>query len=160
MQTKYSVGKVSKKEKIVIQNKLKEHWGIKKEATDKMEFFKRKDDLWITTKAAKTNEHFQKKGIKINNIGMRAIRNSFTKSPKVTTNFVQLIDKEITKNIKELTKEELEKYTKGEDLERDENLEGFCILKYNNRAIGVGLIQQDRIKNQIPKSRRIKGEVK
>ena len=82
----------------------------------------------------------------------------FDKTPKPTTNFLQLFGSDIKKNILDLNKFELIEYCKGSDLERDtvkNNLEpGFIAIRYKKTIIGCAHWNQKIVKNQLPKSRR------
>ena len=82
----------------------------------------------------------------------------FDKTPKPTTNFLQLFGSNIKRNILDLNKFELREYCKGNDLEREivtNNLEpGFIAIRYKKTIIGCAHWNQKIIKNQLPKSRR------
>ena len=67
----------------------------------------------------------------------------FDKTPKPTTNFLQLFGSNIKRNILDLNKFELREYCKGNDLEREivtNNLEpGFIAIRYKKTIIGCAL---------------------
>ncbi len=76
------------------------------------------------------------------------------KTPKPTTNFIQLFGKSIKKNYIILTKTETLKICKGEDLRNKIEIEpGFIALKYNDMSLGCAHWNGKVIKNQIPKSK-------
>ena len=82
----------------------------------------------------------------------------FDKTPKPTTNFLQLFGSNIKRNILDLNKFELREYCKGNDLESEivtNNLEpGFIAIRYKKTIIGCAHWNQRIVKNQLPKSRR------
>ena len=76
------------------------------------------------------------------------------KTPKPTTNFIQLFGKKIKKNIIELDKNNTLKFCNGLNLEIKSNNEpGFVSVNYNKIALGCGHWNGEILKNQIPKSK-------
>jgi len=147
---------LSKKELLHVAKYLDEIYGINHKALKEYEFMKKKDDLWLVSKKATTLIPFERQGLKVNTIGFRAMRNSFTNTPKITTNFAQFLGSKIKKNIRELTENELEIYIHGHDIDANGEFIGYCVLKYGKNVIGVGLYKDNIIKNQIPKGRSLK----
>ena len=84
----------------------------------------------------------------------------YDKTPKPTTNFLQLFSANITKNVLDINEEDLIKYCKGNDLQIyskfDEIEPGFIAIRYNNNIIGCAHWNKITVKNQLPKSRRCK----
>ena len=75
------------------------------------------------------------------------------KTPKPTTNFIQLFGKKIKKNIIELNKKNTEEFCNGRNLEIKTNNEpGFVSVSYEKIALGCGHWKGKILKNQIPKS--------
>ena len=76
------------------------------------------------------------------------------KTPKPTTNFIQLFGKQITKNIIKLNKNETTDFCNGLNLELiSKTKPGFVAVKYNKLALGCGHWNGNLLLNQIPKSR-------
>ena len=76
------------------------------------------------------------------------------KTPKPTTNFLQLFGNQIYKNVIELNKKLAIDYCSGLNLESDMEVEpGFVIVKYKKVTLGCGHWNGSLLKNQIPKSR-------
>jgi len=76
------------------------------------------------------------------------------KTPKPTTNFIQLFGKKIKKNIIELDKKNTLKFCKGLNLEiKSKNKPGFVSVNYNKVSLGCGHWNGKILKNQIPKSK-------
>jgi len=75
---------------------------------------------------------------------------------KPTTDFIQIFGRLACKNIAEISREEMLGYAKGNDLEREFELEnGYVVLKFEKHIIGVGLCINKKIKNQVAKVKRI-----
>jgi hypothetical protein len=90
--------------------------------------------------------------IKPESIGISVFR--LDKTPKPTTNFLQLFGIHLTKNIVELNSEETIEYCAGKNLSPNLNTEpGFVIVKHRDRILGCGHWNGRLLKNQIPKSR-------
>ena len=78
------------------------------------------------------------------------------KSPKPTTNFLQLFGKYVTKNYVELDNENTIKYCMGEDLILENSksiIPGFVLMANNKRFLGCGHWNGEVLKNQLPKSK-------
>ena len=76
------------------------------------------------------------------------------KTPKPTTNFIQLFGKKINKNIIELNKKNTMKFCNGLNLEiKTKNQPGFVSVNYKKIALGCGHWNGKILKNQIPKSK-------
>jgi len=155
----YEYKELSKKELSHIIGFLTDIYGISEEFLKEYEFIKRANDVWITTKKAITFLPYTRVGININSIGFRAMRNAFEGNAKITTNFAQLLQDEIKKNIRTLNEKELNEYIHGHDLNLKEDIKGYCVLKYKTSTIGVGQIKDGNIKNQIPKGRVLKNMI-
>ncbi len=68
----------------------------------------------------------------------------------------QLLGKKITKNVVDLTKEEVQTYFLGEDLDKECAVEGnpYVILKYKSDVVGCAKYKEKRILNYHPKAHR------
>ena len=77
------------------------------------------------------------------------------KSPKPTTNFLQLFGKYISKNYIEINNKNTIKYCKGEDLTLNNKsiIPGFVLITNNKRFLGCGHWNGKLLKNQLPKSK-------
>ena len=70
----------------------------------------------------------------------------------------QIIGPKASKNIAEITEEQVKQWLKGEDLEienKENNYSGFLIIKHNNDFLGTGKYKENKILNYVGKSRRI-----
>ncbi len=146
---------ISHKEELHIIKFLEDIYGVNQKDLENLLFIKKVEDVWVTTKRASKVLKFES-ALTINSVGFRAIRSAFSVSPKITTNFAQFLGEKITKNKYDMNKAEYELFIKGYELDNPNNLRGFCILKYNNEVIGVGLATEGKIRNQLPKGRVLK----
>lgn len=68
-----------------------------------------------------------------------------------------LIGERIKKGVVELSREEMLRWLRGEDIERE--VHGYVVLKWRNYWLGCGKGNGKKIKNFIPKDRRIDSHV-
>lgn len=78
----------------------------------------------------------------------------FGRTLKPTTVGVQFFGKFITRKTVELDKENAEKFIKGYDLDLSAD-RGFVVLKYKKDVLGVGFSDGHKIRNNLPKQKRI-----
>ncbi len=152
---KSSIKRLKSKEREEIINTLKEIYGINPEFFKNKTFLysdKKKEKLWL---CSGNIVDFDLNGLKVDAIGMLFLRN--TRFPKLTTNAVQLLRKEITKNIIEVNEEEAYNLIRGIDVKKEINPEHTTfVLKHKNDYLGMGMYKDGKIKSLIPKARRIK----
>ncbi len=68
-----------------------------------------------------------------------------------------LLRKQITKNIIEISEDEMQKWLRGEDIEKQTNKEStYHAVKYKDYIIGCTKPTQNKLLNFVPKERRIK----
>ena len=146
---------LNSREKRDLFKEIKEQYGIEKPILDKYEYLERSDKIWLTTKCALSKDL---SNLKMEGIGMLFARRSATL--KLTTNAIQLFGKHATKNILELNPRDTQNYLRGLDLENIDSSEKFTssyvIVKSGNDYLGCAIYKDNRLKNQLPKQRRIK----
>ena len=133
---------------------LRDRFGISKRIFSDYSFIVRGEKIWIAFKDVLEKDL---EGLNIEAIGLLFGR-YFEKQKrfKPTTNALQIFGRYATKNIVELNEKEKEMYIRGYDLEKKLNLEeGYVIVKFKNDVLGCGLYREGKIKNQIPKARKI-----
>jgi NOL1/NOP2/fmu family ribosome biogenesis protein len=107
-------------------------------------------DLWIMSEEAFKFpiKNFSRKGIRL----VRVYRDGY----KLTTAGIQIFGKYATKNVLEISPEQVKDYLEGKDLSvgscNAEN--GQVIIKYGDDYLGSGLYVNGKVKNQLPKGRR------
>ncbi|MCL5018330.1 MAG: hypothetical protein M1416_01010 [Candidatus Pacearchaeota archaeon] len=79
-----------------------------------------------------------------------------TQDIRLSIEGVQLVAKQITKNIFELDEKTAEQWMMGQDLNMTTGKKGFYIMKFKDDFLGTGKISAEKISNFIPKSRRLK----
>lgn len=68
----------------------------------------------------------------------------------------QYVKNQATKNVVELTKDEMETWMCGHELEKTTGMHGFVLMKYKDDMLGTGNASKEKITNFIPKSRRLR----
>ena len=68
----------------------------------------------------------------------------------------QLLKDQITKNIFEMNKEQMNEWMRGNELNIKTGQKGFLAMRYNNDFLGCGKASENKISNFVPKERRIK----
>lgn len=130
---------------------LEERFGIKREVFKGFKFFQKGDDVWIMSEDIPDNLK------NINRAGLRFAR-GVSRNIKITTAVIQLFGKYATRNVVNIPEEFLWDFLAGRDIVVGE-LEGVergqVIVKFGEYVLGSGLYDGKKIKNQIPKARRI-----
>jgi len=68
----------------------------------------------------------------------------------------QAVKNQATKNVLELTEDEMNTWMCGHELIKESGLTGPVLMKYGNDMLGTGKASKEKITNFIPKSRRLK----
>lgn len=95
--------------------------------------------------------------IRIEIIGMYMVSKRDDQA-RVNFDALPVLKNQITRNIIEINKEQLEKWIRGQDLEIQVQ-RGTIVLKYEDDLVGVGKSNGEKIFNYIPKERKIKTPV-
>ncbi|MBE8539860.1 methyltransferase RsmF C-terminal domain-like protein [Geoglobus acetivorans] len=67
-----------------------------------------------------------------------------------------LLNDELRKNVVELSRDEMIRWLRGEDIERD--VQGYVVLKWKTYWLGCGRGNGKIIRNFVPKDRRLRGD--
>jgi len=132
-----------------ILKEIRNRFGIPEEVFSKWKIVEA-GDLWIMSEEAFKFpiKNFSRKGIRL----VRVYRDGY----KLTTAGIQIFGKYATKNVLEISHEQVKDYLEGKDLSvgscNAEN--GQVIIKYGNDYLGSGLYVNGKVKNQLPKGRR------
>lgn len=117
------------------------------------------EKIWISTKECMQADL---NNIRVDTMGLLFARcGKLPNEFKPTTNIMQLFGKHATKNVLNLNDEQKIKFARGLDFEitqeqQQQVSDGFVIVKHLDDYYGVALLQGYRLKNQVPKTRRIK----
>lgn len=129
---------------------LKEQWGF--EQTLNYAFIlSDKERIYIINRAVEMID-FSK--LRINSLGLyfAEFRNN---ELRLSIEGAQLIGTHATKNVVEINHDELKQWLRGEDLEKQSDVQGFVIIKYGNDFLGCGKIKEGKLLNFVPKARRL-----
>lgn len=135
----------------VFFKELEKQFGKIPENFKELVFIKGKEKVYIITRDI---DNVNMTNIRINSIGLYIVEIK-NEQLRLSIEGAQLIGPHATKNVCELTKEQLKKWFKGEDIQVEGQYEGFVILKYENDYVGSGRYSEGTITNFVPKARRI-----
>lgn len=100
--------------------------------------------------------------IRVDSIGLLFARcGRLPEDFKPTTNVIQIFGKHATKNILDLTEEQKRQFVRGLDFlitedQQKQISDGFVIVRVKEDYFGIAIVQGNRLKNQVPKTRRVK----
>ena len=141
---------LNSKEKKEIQSILKKQFGYKEKLTYTL-LKNEKGKLYCINNEFASIDLSK---LRINTIGLYFAR-QVDNTIRLTIEGSQIIGKNASKNIIELTKDEMLDWLKGNDLIKDINNNEFIILKHKNDFLGCGKCKEGKIFNYVPKGRRI-----
>ncbi|MEK6898122.1 MAG: hypothetical protein AABX28_02065 [Nanoarchaeota archaeon] len=75
---------------------------------------------------------------------------------KLSIEGTQILQKQIDKNLFEISEEQTEEWMKGHELQIKTGMKGFIVIKHDEDFLGSGKASEEKITNFIPKSRRLK----
>ncbi len=130
-------------------NYLEKYYGIEKDIFDD-KIFKISKGIWMLSQDMENFPipHSFREGLRI----ARIRKEEF----KLTTNAAQILFPYIKRNIYEIKNEEQAQIIlKGGEIEIKENSgEGFKVISFDGICLGMGVVRGNKLKSQIPKSRR------
>ena len=134
---------------------MEKQWGIKKRS-EYVFFMNSKNDLFIT---GRDISMLDTKKLRVNSVGLYVGQLLPNDRIRLSIEGTQLFGPLAKKNVCEISKEEAQKWIRGEDL-RSEMPAGFAIIKSGKDYLGCGSSRDGLIQNYVPKSRRIKQETR
>ncbi len=143
---------LNKKEKHEIVNKLKNQFGIKQIPGTLIQFGHEK--IFLFTGNLKLLEKLQEIS-RVEGAGNYIAKEQMNKI-RLTIEGTHLLKNQITKNIFELDKQQVEKWMYGNELNIQTNKKDFLIMKYKDDFLGCGKASENKVTNFIPKNRRLK----
>jgi len=142
---------------------IEESFGIPRERVEPLFIFKRGRDIWMASpqleELSEWNEDQGTGPLPITRMGTRLARQD-RQGYRLTTPAIQLLGRWATKRVVDLSRQQGERYMRGEDVALDHSSpipRGQVIVRVQGRPLGSGLLEGDRIKNQIPVAQRVKG---
>ncbi|OYT31976.1 hypothetical protein DRJ22_02320 [Candidatus Woesearchaeota archaeon] len=127
-----------------------DQWGAVPDVLRDNEIFQSKDKFYLTNR----NVEFIPSGLRVNNLGLY-IAEVKKGEIRLSIEGSQLIGPVASKNIFQITDEQLRQWFGGEDLSCDKNFSGFVILRHNDDFLGSGKFKNNVILNFVPKARRV-----
>ncbi|MBW2964653.1 hypothetical protein KY363_04295 [Candidatus Woesearchaeota archaeon] len=150
---KKSLRILNSREKKEINQQLKDQWGC--ELNKELVFLlSNKDRLYV----AETDISLvDTEKLKIDNIGLY-VCNVSDKAIRLSIEGSQMLGPKAKKNVLDITADEVKKWLKGEDLEKEAHgCAGYVLIRHGSDFIGCGLVAKGNILNFVPKARRILG---
>ena len=131
-----------------------ERFGLSKDIFSELGLFQTERKIYVLTNAGLHDHLFPSS----ETAGLAFLRPNGVFKP--TTDFLQLVGKLARKNFVELSREDAERYIHGEDLDlskKEVALDpGYVIVKYKGYVLGCANFKEGNMKNQLPKSRRMR----
>ena len=118
---------------------------------DKLEFVKGKEKIYAIMRDV---EKIDLEKLRINSIGLY-IAEVKNEQLRLSIEGSQLIGPSATKNVCELSTEQLKKWFKGQDIPAEGEYDGFVIVKHGADYAGSGKYKEGYITNFVPKARRL-----
>ena len=130
---------------------IEKQYGKVPEHFEKLAFIRGKENIYTITKDVGM---IDMKNLRINSIGLyiAEVKNG---QLRLSIEGAQLIGPTATKNVCELSEEQLKEWFKGNDLKMEGTYEGFVILKNGTDYVGSGKYKEGLIMNFVPKARRL-----
>jgi len=130
---------------------IENQYGIVPELFNETAFVRGKERIYLVTRDV---DAINMKNIRINSMGLyiAEVKNG---QLRLSIEGSQIIGPIATKNVCELTKEQLKQWFQGNDVPMEGIYEGFVILKHENDYVGSGKFKEGVILNFVPKARRL-----
>jgi NOL1/NOP2/fmu family ribosome biogenesis protein len=144
----------SKKEKLRIENKLKEQFGIEKIQGILVKRGEERIFLFQGNLTIKEIKKIEEK-ILLERVGIYFAKEQNNKI-RLSLEGVYLLKEQIKKNIFELNDKQAEQWMLGQELPIRTRTREFLIMKYKDYFLGCGKASEEKIGNFIPKNRRLK----
>jgi NOL1/NOP2/fmu family ribosome biogenesis protein len=130
---------------------IEKQYGKVPELFENLAFIRGKEKIFAITRDIAAVDL---KELRINSIGLyiAEVKND---QLRLSIEGAQLIGPSATKNVLELSTEQLKQWFQGQDIKAEGNYEGFVILKHGNDYIGSGKYKEGYILNFVPKARRL-----
>jgi NOL1/NOP2/fmu family ribosome biogenesis protein len=127
---------------------LNERFGISEDRFDDYLLFKKRKNWWLLKESNDIERTLQ---LKVWRIGLKAFQ-EVGRFIKPTTRMIQLFGHMAEKAILEISEGELIRFIKEGHIETDMKIDnGYVILSFRSRILGLGLLIDDRILSQLPK---------
>lgn len=139
------------KEKKAINEMFANQWGFVKKL-DYVYILSRKNKLYFITRDL---ERLDTKNLRVNSLGVYIGEVLYDKELRLSVEGSQIIGAHATKNVVEITKDQMRSWLKGNDLDASLDSNAFVIIKHGDDFLGCGKAKDGRVLNFVPKTRRI-----
>ena len=118
---------------------------------EKLAFIRGKERIFAISRDV---ELIDMKNLRVNSLGLyiAEVKNG---QLRLSIEGAQLIGPDATKNVYELSEEQLKEWFKGNDIKIEGVYDGFVILKNGTDYVGSGKYKEGLIMNFVPKARRL-----
>ncbi|MEM4336701.1 MAG: hypothetical protein QXG86_01730 [Candidatus Woesearchaeota archaeon] len=134
-----------------IRKKIEEQWGCDF-ISDNVFVLSSKNKIYLLSKDV---EKINFKNMRISSAGLYFAEISENGELRLSIEGAQLIGRDATKNVVNLTTDQVKNWLRGNDLDINTGKNCFVILKHGSDFLGTGRAKQNKIINFIPKTRRI-----
>ena len=141
---------LNKKEIKHVLEMIKKQWGC--DFKEDYAFLQNKDGKVFIVNKDIAKIDFKK--IRINSVGLyfAEVRNN---EIRLSIEGSQIMGPKAKENIIELNEKEAREWLKGNDMEKENDANGFVIIKCDNDYLGTGKARDNKILNFVPKTRRL-----
>lgn len=131
--------------------KVKDQYGRVPELFDELAFVQGKEKFYVI---GRDLDKIELKNLHINSIGLY-IAEIKGGQLRLSIEGAQLVGPSATKNVCEISDEQLKQWFKGQDLKVEGDYSGFVILKCGSDYVGSGKYKEGLVLNFVPKARRL-----
>ena len=131
--------------------KIKDQYGEVPDSFDKLAFVQGKEKFYVISRDL---DKLELKNLRINSIGLYVAEVKGGQL-RLSIEGAQLIGPSATKNVCEISEDQLKEWFKGNDLKVEGNFDGFVILKCGSDYVGSGKYKEGLVLNFVPKARRL-----
>ncbi len=132
--------------------RIEQSYGKAPKSFEKLAFVKSKERIYLVTRDI---EKIEQAKINIDSRGLY-IAELKNEQVRLSIEGTQLIGPTATKNVCEITTEQLKEWLKGNNINASGAYDGFVILKHFKDYVGSGKYKEGTITNYVPKARRLK----
>lgn len=137
--------KATSKEKRTLLKKIQERFGIEENIFKNLKIhYRSKERIYLGPKYIPLRPKVVSPGILI------------FRGNKPTSNFFHIFGNKVKKNFLEVNTTQAKEYIEGKDLEIKTNIEeGYILIKYKSIPLGCALLKNNKIRNLLPKQKRL-----
>ena len=135
-----------------IQDRVQEHFGTMLPEDAIWYYHTKQNDVYILTNAAKEVDF---ESLRVNNCGLYVA--NMDREIRLSIEGSQLIGPDATKNVVDLSYEEMRSWLRGEDIPV-EHADAFVLVRCGTDYCGCGKVKAGTLLNYVPKGRRVQSK--